>query len=118
MRSFNNWLPNLGHGHGPDLLPDKPIHVPLHDLWHEHTPDLLHDAFKTSDPTLKLDRSCRGNNAARRRSNVAARRVHLKIVIVLKPATSAQQVRTCCAAEASGHTCWAARVALTQTHRR
>ena len=99
-------------------LHDRAIHVPLLDLWHEHTPDLLHDAFKPPDTTLKLDRSCRGNRAARRRSKVAARRVYLEIVIVLEPAASAQQARTCCAAEASGHTCWAARVALTQTHRR
>ena len=66
-RSFNNRLPDLGHWHGPDLLPDKPIHVPLHDLWHKHHPDLLHDSFQTSNPRHQVTRS-----AASTRQDVAA----------------------------------------------
>ena len=107
-RSFNNRLPDLGHWHGPNLLPDKPIHVPLHDLWREHTPDLLHDSFQPPNPHQQVTRS-RGINVARRRSNVAARRVPIQNIVV-KPTSPAQHVRTCCAAEASGHTCWAAHV--------
>ena len=115
MRPIHNRLPDLGHWHGPDLLSHKTFHVTLQSLRHQHTPDLLHDSFQATNSTRKPVQSCRGNNAARRRSNVAARRVLLRIVVVAEPTSITQAVRTSPTAEAPGHTCWAARVASNQT---
>ena len=109
-RSFHDWLPDLGHWHGPDLLPDKPIHVTFRSQRHQHSPDLLHDSFKTANTTRKPERGSRSVNAARR--------VLLRIVVVTEPTSSMQAVRTQPSAKAPGHVSWATHVALNKTHRR
>ena len=104
-----------------DFLQDQrqsKIHNLLHDSW-SHFPDGIHDLRNWHDHgllpipilhalllhMLDVNHSCR--------SIVAA-----KHLLMEEPASSAQHVRTCRAAKASGHTCWAARVASIQTHRR
>ena len=127
---------NLGHRHIHDLLADEILHDVLLDLGHRHAPDMLHDLVLDALQRNKLNDlqdflQDQGHSkihnllhdswmhALRRTlSHIPVNSCRSIVAAMKEPAFAAQHVRTCCVPKASGHTCWAARVALIQTHRR